>query len=476
MESLFELLDQYTEKDIYPVHMPGHKRQSVGDMPSCFSRLDITEIVDFDDLHNPQGILASCQIEAAKMYGAQESFYLVGGSTCGVLTAVSAALPVGGHLLMARNCHQSAYHAAYLRRLRISYLYPKQELHQPCEAILPEQVQASLDQTPGILAVLLVSPTYEGRIADIEKIAHIVHQKGIPLIVDEAHGAHLGLWEGSLPNSCMSQADLVIHSVHKTLPSLTQTALLHINGDLLDRNQIRRFLRIYQSSSPSYLLMAGIDNALRTVRQEGKKRYKEFTDNWNQMLEQLHQMQYLTVPNAKSCKQDIGKLIISTAKINLSARRLYDMLLSDYGVMVEMCSERYILAMFTAWDDKVGFERVTNALLALDHKFGELSDSNSDISYIVDSTIISTEDFLHPNMPLWEAWDLPFRECLLSQSVGKIVADFVGLYPPGIPLLVPGERIRSRDIRMIQYYLENGTLIRGVQHECEQALIKIVQI
>ena len=283
MGQLFKRLEENGESNYYPYHMPGHKRHACGELPETLARLDITEIDGFDNLHQPEGLLDGLQKRAARIYGAEESFYLVNGSTAGILSAVSCALPVGGHILMCRNCHKSAYHAAYLRNLTISYLYPQVcEEYDIFDAVTAEQVQDALDREPDIGAVLVVSPTYEGRIADIRRIADIVHRREIPLIVDEAHGAHLGLAD-MLP----AGADLVIHSVHKTLPALTQAALLHVNGSLIDRSRLRRFLHIYQTSSPSYILMASIDNALSYVEAEGAQAFEKFRKRFALMLKRL---------------------------------------------------------------------------------------------------------------------------------------------------------------------------------------------
>ena len=215
------------------------------------------------------------------LYGADESFYLINGSSCGVLAAISAAVSEGGHIIMARNSHKSAYHAAYLRKLKIAYLYPEQiRDYEINEAVRAEQVREALRSCPQAEAVFLVSPTYEGRIADVAEIAKLVHEQNKILIVDEAHGAHLGFAEGFAENSIQAGADLVIHSVHKTLPAPTQTALLHVNGERVNRELVRRFLRIYQSSSPSYLLMAGIADALNVVEKQGKELFPRFLARW----------------------------------------------------------------------------------------------------------------------------------------------------------------------------------------------------
>ena len=279
-KTLFTLLREYGESDFYPYHMPGHKRKGQGDFDERILGIDITEIDGFDNLHQPNGILLDCQRRAAGLYGSDESFFLINGSTCGILSAISAALPVGGHILMARGSHKSAYHAAYLRKLKITYIYSDiNEKFDICEAVSAADIEKLLDENTDIGAVYIVSPTYEGRIADVGAIAETVHKRGIPLIVDEAHGAHLGFADGFAKNSCQLKADIVIHSVHKTLPAMTQTALLHVNGGIVDRDKLRRFLHIYQSSSPSYILMAGIDNAMQMIENEGRKLFADFRDS-----------------------------------------------------------------------------------------------------------------------------------------------------------------------------------------------------
>ena len=287
--------------------MPGHKRKAWGELPAQLYRLDITEIDGFDNLHQPEGILKELQEQAAACCGAEESYYLVNGSTGGILSAVSAALPASGHILMARNCHKSAYHAVYLRNLCTSYLYPKMlEDYDIFDMVSPEQIEEALDKEPDIQAVLLVSPTYEGRISNIRHISEIVHARGIPLIVDEAHGAHLGWSDAVHENSCRQGADLVIQSVHKTLPALTQTALLHVNGTIVDRERLRRFLHIYQSSSPSYLLMASIDNALQYMERDGKKALDIFCSRYAAMCEKLGACKALKFLPADRQRQEEG--------------------------------------------------------------------------------------------------------------------------------------------------------------------------
>lgn len=477
MEHLYDKLKSYSESDYYPYHMPGHKRRMFGAMPSQVLLMDITEIDGFDNLHQPEGVLCTLQERASSFYGAEESFYLVGGSTCGILSAVSAALPECGHILMARNCHKSAYHAAYLRNLTISYLYPPLiSEYDISDAITPLQVREALEKEPDIGAVLIVSPTYEGRIANITEIAKIVHEKGIPLIVDEAHGAHLGRTEGFAKNSCQAGADLVIHSVHKTLPAMTQTALLHVNGKLVDRDKLRRFLHIYQSSSPSYVLMASIDNALSLLEQNGDRLFAQFRRQYTDMLKHLSACKHLNFLPVEEGKQDIGKLLISGRNFGLSGQKIYDMLLEEYHLQLEMAAGSYCLAMFTIADDEEAYERMTKALLAIDEK-AEQGILSADMSSDTVTTCASDvwREQHTANIALGKAWDMPWEWITLQDADGRHVGDFVNLYPPGVPLLVPGEVMTSKQYREIASYLEQNLNVQGVERTKNSYRIKVLR-
>ena len=472
MEHLYDRLKEYNSSDMYPYHMPGHKRRAWGELPESMYSMDITEITDFDNLHDADGIIAKLQIQAAQMYHADESFYLINGSTAGILSAISCAVSQGGRILMSRNCHKSSYHGAYLRELGISYLYPS--YHEKCgilEAISPKQVEEALEQTPDVQAVLIVSPTYEGRIADVEAIAEIVHAKGIPLIVDEAHGAHLGLAEGFAKNSCQCGADLVIHSVHKTLPSLTQTALLHVNGNLIDRDKLRRFLRIYQTSSPSYLLMGSIDNALHQIETQGEDAFRSFKENCIQMMHRLSDCKNLTFLPMDGVHQDFGKLLISVRDTELTGKQLFDILRDRYHLELEMAAGDYALAMFTINDGTEAYTRMVQALLEVDKSVSKAPGFTERMP-LLDRSIFDEVS----GKTLWEAWDAPMEFVELQESVGRCAAEFVNLYPPGIPLLVPGELIREECYSEIKKAYEQGLMVQGLSVVEDVNGIQTIQI
>jgi len=454
---LFNQLTEYGSADIYPYHMPGHKRRSMEGFPREITGIDITEISGFDNLHQPEGVLLEAQIRAAAAYGAEESFYLINGSSCGILSAVSAAVPIGGHLLIARNCHKSVYHAAYLRQLKLSYIYPEiSSEFDICEAVTATQIEKRLQADSSIQAVLIVSPTYEGRIADVEAIAKVVHARGIPLIVDEAHGAHLGFENSFAKNSSRLGADLVINSTHKTLQAMTQTALLHCNGCLVDREALKRFLRIYQSSSPSYVLMASIDHAVQTAVTGGEA-FGKFREMWMALLQQLGNLKKIRVLpdwNTATDVHDVGKLILSVKNTNVSGKELMDILREKYQLEMEMACETYVLAMFTVADVYEGYERLIQALTEVDEE----------LEFVPQREILR-KHILWPaqSLPFYQAWDRPKRSIPLEEAAGCIAGDFINLYPPGTPIVVPGEILEISVIQKIQNCLRKGLEVSGVE-------------
>ena len=348
--TLYEQLTEYCATDAYPFHMPGHKR-SAGAMQDPFT-FDITEIDGFDDLHHPSGILARAQERAAALYHSSETHFLVNGSTAGILSAVTACVPPTGKLLMARNSHKSAYNAAGLRAIRTQYLYPVPhgEINGPVD---PADVEQALSESAGDLpqALFLTSPTYDGIVSDIQAIAQIAHRHGVILIVDEAHGAHFGMHPAFPRSSVTLGADIVIHSLHKTLPSLTQTALLHVNGDLADRRKLRSMLSVYQSSSPSYVLMASIDSCIHALSEHGDSLFEEYICRLNQFRERAHFTQIDLLLN-----DDPSRILLRPK--NMTAARLYAVLRDRYHLQCEMLAPSYVLLISSVADTEEGFRRL----------------------------------------------------------------------------------------------------------------------
>ena len=470
MSELFEKLSAYGASDYYPYHMPGHKRRLKTDTMRELAQIDITEIDGFDNLHDAQGILKRIQEEAAAAYGAEESFFLVNGSTAGILSAISTAVSPGGKILMVRGAHKSAYHAAYLRDLQIAYLWPG--VHPLFGCNLPataKEVEEALQQTPDVQAVFIVSPTYEGLAADVKSIAEAAHKRNIPLIVDEAHGAHLG-FDGRWPESSVKQgADLVIQSLHKTLPAPTQTAILHVNGKLVDRCRLRRFLGIYQTSSPSYIFMAAMEDAIATTSANREKLFGDFWEYWKGMTESLSACRNLIF--LKEENSDPGKLAVMDKTGFLDGEQLYEMLLHKYHLQPEMAAGRYVLAMFTIGDTKEGYERLTKALLEIDEYITTERKQRTqeklmerEGNRMADAvTPVCIQKKTQAVIGIGRAWDTPKEWVLLKDAEGKTAGEYVNLYPPGSPIIVPGEIFTKDILTEIAAYRQQGFHVQGVK-------------
>lgn len=450
-ENLLQKLEQYGESDFYPLHMPGHKRRA-----GFFSdpyKIDITEIDGFDNLFHAENVLREAQLRAARLYGSEETYYLVNGSTGGILAAVSACTGRGGHILMARNSHKASYHAAWLNGLRVSYLYPPTDPARLIHgSIPPEAVKDALERHPDIGAVLITSPTYDGVVSDIRAIAQVVHDAGAALIVDEAHGAHFAMHPFFPEPALRCGADLVVNSMHKTLPSLTQTALLHVQGPRVDRRRLRSFLGVYQSSSPSYVLMAGMDACVCELMKNRESLYGEFVERLTALRAELRRMEHLELvgaggePGAQpftvfAC--DPSKILISTHRSNLNGPQLARLLREQYHLEPEMETVCCVTAIMTVSDTQEGFDRLRRALLEID---AGSEDAPEHLSVMGEgsghmSAVAGALDRPAAVLPISDALERPAREVLLADSAGCISAEFIYLYPPGIPLVVPGERI-----------------------------------
>lgn len=471
-KSLYQALSAYGESDFYPCHMPGHKRSPLSGEMADFYRIDITEINGFDNLHQADGIIAEAQKRANRLYGTDETFFLVNGSTCGVLAAVMAAAGPGDEILMARNCHKSVYHAAILQGLRVHYYYPETiREYDICDGVCPEEIGRLLDEFPSCRAVVITSPTYEGIISDVTGIAAVAHERGKILIVDEAHGAHLGLRgvtdgegaEGVIrgrAGAAVRDADLVIHSLHKTLPSMTQTALLHVNGSRVDRIRLRRYLSMLQSSSPSYVLMASMDSCMRFLEKQGHMRFAAMQRHYGNFCKRMESLRHIRIGKMTCLSEkgyaladwDIGKIVISVKGTNMTGRVLSDVLREKYHLELEMAAQTYALAMMTPMDEAEGWQRLADALIEIDgriEKEPERSVATSPVPYEI-------------KMTMAEAFHSRREEVALENASGRISADLITPYPPGIPLVTPGELIDEKLIEEIGKYLAAGLSVQGL--------------
>ena len=548
---LYEKLAAYGASDFYAFHMPGHKRL-MGEFENPF-QIDITEIDGFDDLHHPEndGVLTEAQRRAAQMFGAGETHFLVNGSTAGILSAISGCTKYGGTLLMARNCHRSAYHGAELRGLKTVYLYPQYTPELGINgAILPEDVENALQkpiiekkqQADGktekdsvgdreknqnriqtdIQAVMIVSPTYDGVCSDVRRIAGICHRYGVPLIVDQAHGAHFPFSKYFPEDAVSAGADVVIQSVHKTLPAMTQTALLHVQGEIANRERIRKFLSIYQSSSPSYVLMASIDACVDLIERDGEELFAKHVRELKNFRESCRELKWLYLAGLDSEKDGIwqleaklaefgqtadfdrSKLLISARRANLAGagltgEELSRMLRERYHIQMEMSGPDYVVAIAGIADSEEGFRRLAEALHGIDLDISGKIKNKSVVRKnrnIRTKSVEKTQDRFKTNqteninekeipdgvksytkvsdksnaLPRLESV-LTLSEAAEAESVsrplkiceGAVAGIYVYLYPPGIPVLAPGEQVTAELLERIEKWLEAGYDVHGLE-------------
>jgi len=564
-------LRSYSNSDYYPFHMPGHKRRDISQMTENntyeeektegigFSNpynIDITEIDGFDNLHHAEGILKESMEDAAEIYGADHSYYLVNGSTCGILSAICGCTQSGGKILMARNCHKSAYHGAILHQLDVEYLYPEYlEAYGMNGGIRPEDVRAALERNNNtdqvdesseycgkvskkIQAVLIVSPTYEGIVSDIQSIADVVHEYGIPLIVDEAHGAHLPfaykeerqismsesikadeevekqmdeevgeIWTSKFPKSALEcGADVVIQSLHKTLPSFTQTAIMHIKDGYVKRRKIESYLGMFQSSSPSYLFLASIERCINYMNEDGRKEMKQYEERLDYFYSQLKDLKVLSILDHKVSEEesvfdwDMSKVVVSTRQAVKFAKKTSDgdenedvarfggealgvLLRKKYHLEIEMAAPDYIIAMTSLMDTEDGLKRLADALVEIDEDlceeilqtvFHEQLGSDGK-KYLEKEAQLAKIPKAVQVMKLGEAVDLKGQRITFKDSIHMVSQEFVYLYPPGIPILAPGEKITKEILERISWYQSMGFSVQGLSDPSLYSIITVAE-
>lgn len=479
---LLNRLISYSRSNAYPFHMPGHKRRG-GEFPNPF-QIDITEIEGFDNLHHPEGILKESMEWAASVYEADRTYYLVNGSSSGILSAIMGTVKPGGKILLGRNCHKSAYHGVILGCLDVTYVYPQYIAELGIQGgILPVDVERMLKENPDTQAVLVVSPTYDGIVSDIRGIAEVVHRYGIPLIVDEAHGAHFsfGSTAGFPQTALRCGADLVVQSLHKTLPSFTQTAVLHLQKGRAEQERIERYLQIFQSSSPSYVLMAGIENCIDRMASGDGLDMDGLYRRVQWLRAELQALKNMKLAGRNLCGQsgvmdvDESKIVVSVRdcvwtdgsgqEISVDGTWLGQILREEFQLEMEMCGVDYVVAITTVCDTQDGLCRLADALREIDGRLrrkksvyaGEKGGGSVDVKPII-------------KRKLSDAVDEVFDEVDLSDCAGRISAEFIYLYPPGIPIVAPGELMTKEIVSAVLHYREMGLPVQGMADQTVQKL------
>lgn len=480
-------LIQYNTEGSYPWHMPGHKRRLNTIFPDMVDNpfsIDVTEVGELDELHDPKGIILRAQQRAAEVYGSDKSYYLVNGATCGIMAAISTVCDHGDTIIISRNCHKSVYNAIRLLGLKAVYMMPEWN-DDLCMfgGVSPDLVKKALKEHPHAKAVLIVSPTYEGVVADVERIAKLVHKEKLPLIVDEAHGAHFEFMSNvnetisstnykNVPRPAIRLgADIVVESLHKTLPAMTQCAILHMKKGFVNEKRLDEYVSLYQSTSPSYVFMATMEACIEKMDFERDGGFIVFKQLVMEYRKRFGELSHIHLVNGDDFKEysnsdyDYSRLVFSVRNcgieteegtVRVTGQMLSEMLEKEYGQVMEMAGGNYVVAIATIADTKEAFEALYLAMETIDKQLMELE---------VEADTLIYETPPEKRMEIYDAKSRMEIRVPIDDAVGRVSSDFIYIYPPGIPIVTPGE-ILSRDIiRGIRRALEFGRNIKGVETE-----------
>ena len=443
-DSLYRKLIALRSSDILPMHMPGHKRALaefpwLADLGAAF---DITETEGFDDLYAPCGTLKDLLCRLASVWGSRRAFLSVNGSTGAMFAALSAVGEKG--VIAARNCHRSVFNA--IERLKLPSATVLPDIAEGMGfygSVSPQAVAEALDAT-GYKAVVLTSPTYEGILSDVRAIADVAHERGALLILDAAHGAHLGLSDAFPKGGVREGADIVVMSLHKTLPSLTQTAVLHIATERADASDIASAIAAFDTSSPSYVFMAGVDGMAEYLEKRGRDKLTELASELAAFREKASSFKRLRLfdgmaRDGRVFDIDSSKLYFDCLKCGFSGYELKKRLLSEFGIEVESAYPHGVLAYATVGDSCASLGRLFEACAAIDAS-GDAAENAESVSAPV---------FGERAEELFRAARLPSEKVSFQGAVGRVAAESVWVYPPGIPVLLPGERVTEGCVRYL---------------------------
>lgn len=474
---VYSVIKAYTNNRPVPFHMPGHKLGR--GIPDVFlpeiEKLDLTEIPGMDNLHSPFGAISEAQELAAAAFGAKESFFLVNGSTVGLQTAISAVCRHGQKLIVGRDSHRAVINGMLLSGAQPCYLLPEYyETFGIHTGYSMKALKKALLDAPDAVGVLITRPNYYGVCSNIREIAEIVHMHNKVLIVDEAHGPHL-VFNARLPECALEAgADLCIQSAHKTLPAFTQGAYLHIGSDRIDRDRIRYFLDMYQTTSPSYIIMAYLDIARDIMQKKGKNMLDGLLDSIESCTADLGEISLLGHNNIPGFEHDKTRITANVSGLGMTGYIAEKILMEKYKIQVEMSDLKNIVCIATVADDRQTIEHLFSALSTLGRHAGSkdrdscnLQASATETDALRNTGLLNLPDFRRLTLPEQmmepqEILDAQIDRIPLEQAEGRISRDIISPYPPGIAFVCPGESIRRETIAYLREIIQAGGMVQGI--------------
>ncbi len=492
-QPLAEALDSFIAREPAYFCIPGHRFERgiseglTGRFGEKIFRYDLTEANGLDDLHAACGAIKDAQGLAAELYGADETRFLVNGTTCGIEALVMAVAREGENVILARNMHHCVVSGLVLSGAKPNWMLPEiDEKFGFCTELSCETLENAIEKTPDAKAVFVVSPTYYGKLSDIRGLADICHAHGMPLIVDEAHGAHLYFNDELVGGALKMGADAVVMSAHKTLGSMTQSSFLHIKSKLIDVQRVDEALRITQSSSPSYILMTSLDAARAQMARDGRDitgRALELSLDLRCAIEDIKGVDVFggcNDQNLKSQRIDPTRVVFSARDLGLSGYELSDILFDKYSVAIEMADTFSCVAVITGANNEEDISRLTKALQDISSQKKNWSESakKTDCRGALNS---ENMEFIKKMFHVPEAVMTPrkafFADCesvKIKDAIGRVSAQSLEPYPPGISIINPGEVIDEKIASAIETCYKNNIKMHGSPDEGEY--IKVVRL
>ncbi len=465
----------YKEINTLALHMPGHKRgQSLKDtgieLPwDAMYLYDTTEVDEIDNLHGPEGAILTAQNMAAETFGAEETYFLVNGTTAGILSMIRAVADPGDSIILPRNCHKSVFNGVVLGGLKPVYLMPAQEeTFRVAMGIDPRDVEKAFRENPDAKAVVITSPTFYGVCSDLEEIARIAHSFGAALLVDEAHGAHLHFSELCPRAALDCGADAVAQSTHKCLSSLTGTSMLHIRGKRIDREKLRFYLQAYQTTSPNHVMLASLDAARYQISTaEGLAKLRQVAERGQELkaringLKGLRALDCSMIGIAEIADVDPTRISVSVKELGITGSEAEAFLKAGFNIQLEMSDLYNIVAIFSIGDREESFERLFLGLEALSLHFSK-SAGASGLSQR-DNGMKTLKLQIKPIICLDPADAIQRKKEVLSleDSVGRVAGEMLVPYPPGIPVIMPGEGITQEIVEYIKECMAAGIKVNS---------------
>lgn len=471
---IIDALKQYQKKGITSFDVPGHKRgRRVCDFQKIIGKraflMDVNAPVGLDSFSKPHGVIKESMELAAEAYRADNAFFLVNGSSSGVHIMIMTVCYDNDKILLPRNTHKSVTNALILSGAVPVYIEPEidEEFGIAC-GVTEHAVRRAIDENPDAKVLFLVYPTYYGACSDIRPIIEYAHSKGVAVLVDQAHGAHFS-FSSSLPKSAAELgADLVVTSTHKTGGSLTQSAMLLHNEGLVKYHSIKKRVLMFHTTSPSYLLMASLESSRKMLALLGEEIYSELVWECKKAKKELSKIPGLIILDPETNQipvYDPTKIVIKVTGLGLDGFDVYDIMFEKYGIQMELAEPTLVLAVIAIGDSRDTIHKLIDA-------FRDLSDTYYGKYEILD---VPQERIRLPPLIMSprQAFYSEKKAVSFEDAVGEIAAEAVMIYPPGIPLCIPGERITSETIAEICYCKDNCSCMQKDSIEADKILVVI---